>query len=167
MRPWISSTPVTAIRGGGLDGAGNLKRRLKELDDEGVAAELLLPGHQLSVLPFFGMMNAPSTPELRAVGSRAYHRWLSDQMIGCDRRFAAVADAGPCVDMNVTVEELRWVASHGFVSVSPPGSVADPSLPPIHDRYFEPFWKTCADLNLVLTVHGAQGPSDGALLVDV
>jgi predicted TIM-barrel fold metal-dependent hydrolase len=147
-----------AIRDGGLDGAGDLKRRLKELDDEGVAAEILLPGHQLAVLPFFGMMNAPSAPELRTAGSHAYHRWLADQMVGCGGRFAAVADAGPCLDMEETLAELRWVAAHGFVSVSPPGSVADSRLPPIHSEYFEPFWRSCSDLGLVLTVHGYGVP---------
>ena len=56
--------------------------------------------------------------------------------------------------MDASLRELNWLADHGFVSVSPPGTVADPALPPIHDAYFDPFWRTCVERGLVLTVHG-------------
>src|ERR1700760_4461339 len=39
-----------AIRSGGIEGSWNAERRLKEMDSDGVAAELLNPGHQYSTL---------------------------------------------------------------------------------------------------------------------
>jgi len=66
-----------AIRSGGERGAWEVDRRLAELDREGVAAEVLLPGHQLALLPFFSIINGPSRAELRAAGARAYHRHLA------------------------------------------------------------------------------------------
>jgi predicted TIM-barrel fold metal-dependent hydrolase len=143
-----------AIGSGGLTGAWDMRRRLEELDREGVAAEILIPGHQLATLPFFSVMNSPYPPELRAAGARAYHRWLADGIGSSDGRLIGVADAGPCLDMDAAVAELTWVADHGFRSVAPPGTVADAALPPLHDPHYEPFWATCAELDLVLTVHG-------------
>src|SRR5262245_3152450 len=42
-----------AIRTGGTTGAWDVSRRLKEMDDEGIAAELVVYNHQLAGQPFF------------------------------------------------------------------------------------------------------------------
>jgi predicted TIM-barrel fold metal-dependent hydrolase len=147
----------SAIRSGGLEGAWDADRRVRELDAEGIAAEIVIPGHQLATLPFFGIINKPAPAPLRAAGARAYHRWLAELLAMSHGRVYGVADAGPCLDMEETTRELRWVAKRGFVSVQPPGFTADPALPPLMDRYYEPFWATCAELNLVITVHVGYG----------
>jgi hypothetical protein len=54
-----------AARSGGLDGAWDVKRRMKELDREGVSAEIVFPGHQFSVPPFFSAMSNPCPADLR------------------------------------------------------------------------------------------------------
>jgi len=145
------------IRKGGLLGAWDAHSRLREMDAEGIAAEIVLPGHQLALLPFFGIFSRPAPPELRAAGVRAYHRWLSQLIAASKGRLYGVADAGPCLDMAGTVRELQWVAARGFVSVQPPGFTADPALPPLTDAYYEPFWAACADLGLVITIHVGYG----------
>lgn len=148
-----------AIRGDGELGAWEMDRRLVELDREGVAAEVLIPGHQVSMLPFFAHINAPFPVEMRIAGARAYHRQLADQMAGAGGRLVAIAEPGPCIDMDAAVRELEWLAGNGFVGVAPPGNVADPALglPPITDSYYEPFWSAVADLGLTLTIHAAYG----------
>jgi predicted TIM-barrel fold metal-dependent hydrolase len=146
-----------AIRDGGLMGVWDASRRVKEMDGEGIAAEILIPGHQMATLPFFGIINRPAPAPLRAAGARAYHRWLADLLAQSNGRLYGVADAGPCLDMQETVRELRWVAQHGFVSVQPPGFTADPALPPLTDDYYEPFWGACAELGLVITIHVGYG----------
>jgi predicted TIM-barrel fold metal-dependent hydrolase len=145
------------IRGGGLMGAWDPGVRVKQMDTEGIAAEILLPGHQLATLPFFGIVNEPVSAEVRAAGARAYHRWLADMMAESHGRLFGVADAGPSLDMAATVSELKWAAAHGFVSVTPPGFTADPALPPLSDRYYEPFWAACVELGLTVTVHVGYG----------
>ncbi|WP_261569725.1 amidohydrolase family protein [Frankia gtarii] len=150
-----------AIRTGGELGAFDLERRVRELDAEGIAGELLLSGHQMCTLPFFGVVNNPYPPRLRAAGTRAYHRWLADAMTTAPGRFYGVAEAGPCLDMAATVAELEWVAEHGFVGVLLPGMVADPALPPLHSPYYDPFWAACARLGLVVTVHAGWGGVQG------
>jgi predicted TIM-barrel fold metal-dependent hydrolase len=154
-----------AVRSGGELGAWQLERRLLEMDRQGVAAEVLLPGHQETVLPFFNHTSSPSSPRHRAAGARAYHRQLADVLAGSGGRLVGVAEPGPCLDMDATVEELRWVAAHGFVAVAPPRNIGDPTLPPLYDQVYEPFWQACADTGLSLNVHAgygfAQGLADG------
>lgn len=146
-----------AIRGGGELGAYQLDRRLAEMDREGVAADVLIPGHQVSMMPFFGIHNRPASPELRQAGVRAYNRQLADDLAASDGRLYGISDPGPCVDMVETVAELHWIADHGFVGVAPPGQIDDPALPPLTSPAFEPFWAACAETGLVLNLHAGWG----------
>ncbi|MBW3668475.1 MAG: amidohydrolase [Actinobacteria bacterium] len=147
---------------GGLAGAWDMRRRLAEMDREGVAAEIVLPGVPTTKVPFFGAENQPHPPDVRLAGTRAYHRWINDAIEPGRGRLFPVADPGPCHDMAATVDELRWVADHGFVGVAVPGYTGDPTLPPLHNDHFEPFYAACADLGLVLVMHAGYGLEQGA-----
>lgn len=149
-----------AIRTGG-DLGWDHERRLLEMDREGVAAELILASTHAAATPFFGYANRPYPPDVRLAGTRAYHRWLADFMAAARARMFAVALSGPCLDMAQATADLRWVADRGFRSVSVPGAVADPSLPPLYDGHFEPYWATCDELGLVLSVHASHGRPQG------
>src|SRR6201996_6541004 len=127
-----------AIRSGGVTGAWDVARRLKEMDEEGVAAEVVHGGHQAASMPFFSQVNKPHPVEYRMAGARAYHRWFADCIAEGAGRIHGVADPGPCHDMAETVRELHWQADHGFVSVGVPGIVKDDSLPSLMDPFFEP-----------------------------
>src|ERR1700722_1137358 len=118
-----------AIRNGGGYGALSTKLRLKELDAEGVAAEIVHVGHQHAMTPWFSQINAPYPAELRMAGVRAYHRWLADDMAEGEGRVFGVAEPGPCLDMDATIAELNWAADHGFVSVSVPGGIRKEPIP--------------------------------------
>ncbi|HMG41004.1 MAG TPA: amidohydrolase family protein [Acidimicrobiales bacterium] len=151
---WAADAP-------GRYGAWDVALRLQELDRQGVVAEVLVPGHQFATLPLFSVMNRPYPPDLRMAGLRAYHRWLADFMGEADGRLYGQADPGPCLDMDATLEELRWVAEHGFVCVGAPGIIEDATLPPLSDPRYEPFWATCAELDLPLLVHAGWGFPQG------
>lgn len=150
-----------AIRSGGVEESFVLERRLVEMDREGVAAELVLVGAQTATIPFFGASNQPYPSDVRAAGARAYHRWFGDVMTESEGRLVGVANPGPCHDIKEAVRELRWVAEHGFRSVSVPGVIVDTALPPLWDEHYEPFWRTCADLGIVLSVHAGHGHPQG------
>jgi predicted TIM-barrel fold metal-dependent hydrolase len=150
-----------AIRSGGTTGAWDVSRRLKEMDDEGIAAELLVYNHQLAGQPFFSPVCSRWSPELRASGVRAFHRWLADYKSAAEDRFIAMAESGPCVDMEQTVNEIRWAAEHGFKLVELPGLCVDPDLPPLYSDYFEPLWRVCAELGLVVALHAGWGQPQG------
>ena len=150
-----------AIRSGGVTGAWDVARRLKEMDEEGVAAEVVHAGHQAASMPFFSQVNKAHPVEYRAAGARAYHRWFADCIAAGGGRIFGVADPGPCHDMAETVRELHWLADHGFVSVGVPGIVSDPSLLPLTDPFYEPFWTACEERQLVLSVHAGWGAGQG------
>jgi predicted TIM-barrel fold metal-dependent hydrolase len=153
-------------RGESLDqyGVFDARRLLEEMDADGVAGQLLLNGHGLATTPFFSISNDVYSPELRAAGGKAFHRWLLDFAADGDGRLAPVADPGPCLDLDATVKELKWVAEAGFVGVFMPGTVRDPALPELHDPYFDPFWEACEEFGLGLVVHAAFGSQQGRIL---
>ncbi|HEY4331253.1 MAG TPA: amidohydrolase family protein [Ilumatobacteraceae bacterium] len=155
--------PDQAIRTGG-DLGWDVSRRLMEMDREGVAGELLLASTHAAATPFFGYANRAYPPDVRHAGTRAYHRWLADFMTEANGRMFAVALSGPCLDMRQSVDDLRWAAAHGFRSISVPGAVYDERHPPLTDSYFEPYWRACAELDMVLSVHASHGRVQGTFM---
>jgi predicted TIM-barrel fold metal-dependent hydrolase len=151
------------IRSGG-DIPWDLERRLVEMDREGIAAEMLFPRDISAPLPFFDHSAKPYPPDVRLGGIRAYHRFVADFMAGAHGRLFAVADPGPCTDIDAVVQEIRWVADHGFRSLYLPGFAPDPDLPPLHSDLFEPIWRTCDELGLTLALHAGHGVPQGNLL---
>jgi predicted TIM-barrel fold metal-dependent hydrolase len=148
---------ANAIRTGGCRGAWDIDIRLREMDREGVAWELLYmgagDGTTLVQGPFVWEASRPYPAELRAAGARAYNRWLADHIAAGHGRLGGVALVGPCHDLDAEVRELEWLAAHGFVAVCAPGTPADPSLPLLNDPYFEPFWAACETLGLRIAMH--------------
>ena len=139
----------------------NLSSRMKALDAEGVAAEVMHSGVQGAPVPFFAASNKPRSPELQWAGSRAYNRWLADWMVDSGHRILGVAATGPCLDINATLRELEWAAEQGFVAAKLPQNILQPELPPIYDRYYDPIWAACQDLGLRLSVHAGWGVQQG------
>jgi predicted TIM-barrel fold metal-dependent hydrolase len=147
-----------ALRSGGLDGAWDIKRRLVEMDREGIAGEVLFLGPQTAMEPFFTPSNRPTPLDLRAAGLRAFHRWTADHIAdaGAQGRLLPTAETAG-VDMSEIIAELRWCVEHGFGGVQLPGLCADPELPPLYDAWYEPFWAFCAETGLVVQVHAGWG----------
>lgn len=155
--------PDNAIRDGG-DTGWDVDRRLLEMDREGVAGELLLASTHAAATPFFGYANREYPADVRLAGTRAYHRWVADFIAAAGGRLFAVALSGPCLDIDEAVTDLRWCAGHGFRSIAVPGAVADARLPAVRDAYFEPFWKACVELDMVLSVHASHGRVQGGFM---
>lgn len=149
--------PAFPERFGGWD----IGVRMAQLDREGVAGEMLVPGHQFSSLPLFSVVNKPFEANLRDAGMRAYQRWLADFMSGGAGRLYGMADPGSCHDIDASVRELHWARQNGYVSVGVPGIIEDLALPPIVSDHYEPFWKACVDLDLTLAVHAGWGFPQG------
>jgi predicted TIM-barrel fold metal-dependent hydrolase len=154
------------IGSGGLEGAWDVRRRLEEMDREGVAGEFLVHGHQISMDPFFAPSSRRGTPlDLRAAGLRAYHRWMADHLAEGDGRLVGMAEIAG-VDMDATMAELRWCADHGFVAVQIPGLCQEPPLPPLFDAYYHPFWDLCSKTGLRLIIHSGWGLTSHGVFVE-
>jgi predicted TIM-barrel fold metal-dependent hydrolase len=151
-----------AIGSGGVEGAWDLDRRLKEMDREGIAAEVFLQGHQSASTPFFGAINRYYPAELRMAGVRAYNRWQADMLDGAGGRLIGVIEQTPVADLDEVVREVRWAGERGFRGLAF-SSVSDPAVPqpPLHDPYWEQLWKAAADYSLALVIHVGLGSPQG------
>ena len=160
-----------------LSGLWDPEVRVRDMDDEGIAAEIVFP--QGSV-PFaaYPALSDPRRPkiafnadaELRNAGARIYNRWLADLCATNPGRHAGIAVV-PIRDVPAAVAEVEWARAAGLQ-----GGV---SLPPISDDYpmyndpvYEPFWAACEANGMPLNIHGGgnapfygSGPESIALIL--
>ena len=136
-------------------------RRMKDLEDDGQVGEVVFPN---TVPPFFPTAQhiAPQPTaadyELRRAGIRAHNRWLSDW---CAEEPDRRAGIGQVFLNNVddAVEDATWIAAHGLRGgVLIPGAPPDrPDIEPLYSNYYDPLWRTCEDLGLVVNHHSGGG----------
>jgi predicted TIM-barrel fold metal-dependent hydrolase len=142
---------------GGTPGLWDSARRMKELEADGVVAEVLF-ANGAPFMRGFGVTDA--TFELHAAGLDAYNRWLADFCASTPGRRAGVA-LTQIYDVDVAVRTVESAAALGLKGLSVPILFDDPGAPPLyHDRY-EPLWAACAATGLPVHIHGGPGPDYG------
>jgi predicted TIM-barrel fold metal-dependent hydrolase len=140
------------------DGDG---RRLAVLEEQGIHAEVTLPGPILAggLSPAM-YLGAATDKGLEVVwpALHAYVRWLADF---CN---AAPGRRAGCIpidlhDMDRAVEEVAWAREHGiFGGVMLPAMSVTSKLPGYADQYYEPLWRACEEHQMVVNLHtGASG----------
>jgi predicted TIM-barrel fold metal-dependent hydrolase len=135
--------------------------RLRDMDAEGVAAEVVFAGGQNDEqLPFvgFGIDGGPTTAsmELLGVGCRIWNHWLADFISVEPSRHVGVMQV-PIYDVATAVREVEWGRSRGLGAVNLPAP--RPDFPPYTDAIYEPFWAACASLGVILGCHSGGGDS--------
>lgn len=136
------------------DGEWNSTVRTRVLEGEGVVAEVLFPNGGVP----FGGFGESAEHELRAVGNRAYDRWLLDFANETPGRRAALAML-TVHDLDITVEEIRWAARSGMKGVIIP-TVPGDGLPPYLDDRYDPMWAACEECAMPVHIHGGGGTPD-------
>jgi predicted TIM-barrel fold metal-dependent hydrolase len=154
------SDPDNAAMQERIRGAWDIDVRLRELDAEGIAGEVLFPdGQGFNSFPFggfFGEHPVPiRDPELRTAGARAHNRWLAEFCAAGKGRLQGVAMIMP-FDIPQAVADVRWASAAGLrgIVLPPP----DESYPPYHEKSFDPLWAVCADLGMAVHSHGGDPP---------
>ena len=162
LREWEQQTGGR----GGMQGAWDAAIRTKEMDAEGVAAEVIFPDADaagiggVSASPFGSGLGSDGTgdPELVMAGARAHNRWVADFCQADPHRRKAVAVI-PVSDVPAAVAEVEWAAGKGVF-----GGIMIPtrwgSLPSYNDPVYYPLWDACAEAGLVLHTHSGVGPND-------
>jgi predicted TIM-barrel fold metal-dependent hydrolase len=164
-------------RSGGMDSLWDPRRRLKEMDEDGIVAEVLFPDDQNNNTPPWLVGLAPigldhAYPhELRLVGARAYNRWLAEFCAEAPGRLLGAILLGSLADVDAAVAELRRAHASGLrhALMLP----LDYYLPLYHHPRYEPLWHACEELDITVAVHLADGgpdwygdhPWDGAIYV--
>ncbi len=148
----------------GDDGARNWDsaRRLQDLEDDGIVAEVIYPN---TIPPFYPSSSLTAQPpsadsgdlNRRWAGLQAHNRWLADFCADAPGRRAGIAQI-LLHDIDAAVAEVRWARDHGlFGGVLLPGVPPGSFLPQLHDpQYYEPLWAVCEELEMPVNHHGGS-----------
>jgi predicted TIM-barrel fold metal-dependent hydrolase len=141
--------------------------REKELDDDGIAGEVIYP--DADVLGIGGITSSPfgtglgasghDDPELAMAGARAHNRWLADLCAASPDRRAGVATVPIIHDVEAGVTEiLRSYESGVWGAAMIPSQWAP--YPSYNDPTYDAVWATCQELGMPITVHSGGSPRD-------
>ncbi len=156
-----------AYRSGGVAGLWDADTRIREMDREGIAAEVVYPGDPRAADLFHAPLSQAYPLEVCDAGTRAYHRWAHDTFGRNRDRILLVGVTGTCTDMAATLAELEWIADHGFVGTFVPGNTIFPRMRPLSDTSYDPFWARCEALGLAVVVHAGYGIDQGSLFPEI
>lgn len=151
------------------EGAHDIHARIRDMDTDGVAVELVFHGVQdMRPVPWVGpagfTLGELIDPELRdlgAVGMHIYNQWLADACSVAPERFVA-AVLLPIWDIDASIAELTWAREAGLKAVNLPAPRR--GLRFYDERVWDPFWSACEELGMTLVTHaGALDREDSAV----
>jgi predicted TIM-barrel fold metal-dependent hydrolase len=149
----------------GLRGAFDAAIRNKELDADGVAAEVIFADADavtgMASPPFGAGLSAGeiADPALAFAGARAHNRFLVDLCADQPERRAGIALVPICHDVDRAVEEIEWVAQHpGIRGVMVPTMWRHHA--PYHDPVYDRVWAACQDHSLPVHTHSGEAPHE-------
>jgi predicted TIM-barrel fold metal-dependent hydrolase len=151
-----------------VEGAHDMQARLRDMNDDGVVAELIFHGVQdLRPVPWVGLAGFTlgelvdaEAHELSLVGMRIYNRWLADATSIEPERHVAAALL-PMWDVDLSITELRWAREAGLKAVNFPSPRR--GLAFYDDPAWEPLWSACEELDMPLVTHaGALDREDSS-----
>jgi len=147
-----------------LTGAWDHEQRVQVLDADGIAAEVLFPDGitEMNMPPFGAGLSLPTdppiVPELQWAGARAHNRWMAEFCQMAPDRRAGVAIAPICWDVELALEEIRWAKQSGLRGILIPSRWG--KREPYHHPRYEPIWKACEELELVVHLHSGAAPME-------
>lgn len=136
-------------------------RRLRELEADGVVAEVIFPNTVPPFYPKASLVEQPPSPtagdlERRAAGLRAHNRWLADFCAAAPGRRAGIAQI-MLHDVDAAVAEIRWARDAGLTGgILLPGAPPGSGLPPLYASDYEPIWRACAELGMPVNHHSGS-----------
>ena len=145
----------------GLSGAWDSDERIKVLDRDGIAAEVIYPDGitEMNMPPFGAGISLPVddiVPELQWAGARAHNRWLAELCQMAPERRAGMAIIPLLWDVEEGVQELRWAKENGLKGCMLP--VLWGKLEGYDHPKFDPFWAECQELGMVASFHSGPAP---------
>lgn len=136
------------------EGCYNVHKRVDDMNVNGLLASLPFP----TIVQFDGYIFHGFNDKKQALTLlKAYNDWHVDEWCGAvPGRFIPNCLA-PTWDMNATVEEVKRLAKKGVHSISFHDNPSNRGLPSIHNDYWDPFWKVCAENDVVISMHHGSG----------
>jgi predicted TIM-barrel fold metal-dependent hydrolase len=135
------------------EGLWDAKRRFKELDAQGIAAETLFPDFGLPFelySPILTRMHGYiRTPQQIDVANTAYNRWLVDFCSVAPERLAGLALLG-FDDVDAALREIMWAHETGLKGIVLPAFDEDV---PLFDQRFDRIWSLLEELEMPIHSH--------------
>ncbi len=155
------ANPFRDLQGGSRARNWDNERRIRELADDGVVAEVVFPN---TVPPFFptGALVArpPATRDEydhRWAGLRAHNRWLADFCGEHAVRRAGIAQVF-LNDIDDAIAEAIWAHEHGLRGgILLPTVPDDTDIAPLYAPDYDPLWQVCAERGIVVNMHSGSG----------
>jgi predicted TIM-barrel fold metal-dependent hydrolase len=150
----------------GLSGAWDHDARIKVMDGDGIAAEIIFPDGitEMNTPPFGAGLSLPVedrvVPELQWAGARAHNRWIAELVAMAPARRVGVALVPALWDVAEAVKEVEWCARNGVKGVLLPCIWRH--LDPYHHPKYEPLWSACVDNDIVIHFHSGPAPMEDA-----
>jgi len=152
-----------AGQGDGLSGAWDHGERIKVLDGDGIAAEVIFPDGitEQNTPPFGAGLGLPVSnvvPELQWAGARAHNRWISELVSMAPERHFGVALVPALWDVDEAVKEIRWAKKNGLSGILLPVMWGD--LDAYHHPKYDAIWSVCQELEVVIHFHSGPAPTE-------
>ena len=140
--------------------------RVKDMDNDGLTAEILFHGSQNGEpIPFIAGhqpgagLTTPFTFEgvdfeMAYVGMHAYNEWLADAVSIQPERHAGLCYI-PAWDPELSAEEVQWAFERGLRGVNFPAW--RPGMPVLQDEAWDRFYAVVNETKMPLTNHGGAG----------
>ena len=156
VKPFLA-TPDFCHAALGPEAQWSPKRRVADLEAQGVVAEVVFPN---GVTPFSGAGGNSRDVEAVRAGYAAHNRWLADACAQVPGRMhpQALVDFS---DIEAAVKEIHAARDQGFVGVLMPPLVPEaPGSRYFFDPALDPIWAACVETGLPLSQHGGVGAPD-------
>ena len=156
--------PFRDLQDGGRVRNWDNERRRGDLHADGQVGEVVFPNTVPPFFPSFVLMARPPKPdefEHRLAGIRAHNRWVADW---CADFAAERAGIGQIFlnDVDEAIADLHFIKDNDLR-----GGVLIPTLAPdvdyvkpLYDPAYDRVWRTCEELEIVVTAHGGSGAPD-------
>jgi predicted TIM-barrel fold metal-dependent hydrolase len=126
-------------------GAKDIESRLRDLDAEGVWAEI--------VYDSLGLWESMiKDKELLKAANRAQNEWKATEIVAKSNNRLVPTASVPLLDIDLAIEEMQHAASVDLKVVSMPTGVPE-GMPDYNRDDWEPFWAACEEAGMVLGFH--------------
>jgi len=137
-----------------VEGQWDTAVRFKDLETQGVVAEVLFPnGVPFQTNQFEDAGHAPD-PVLTHAGNMAYNRWLSDFCSTAPGRLSGQSLVH-FDDVEQAVSDIHWAKEHGLGGIMMPGLYPGGTF--FFDPALDPIWAAIAETGLPISQHGGTG----------
>lgn len=132
-------------------GAFEINERVKDMDIDGVYAQVVFPGGSFGFSGRQIMMS--DDRELGLATMRAYNDWHLEVLAGTHPGRIIPMQLVWYVEPEIAAQEIRKNAERGFTAATLPDLPPHLGLPRVADSYWDPIWRALEETETVVCVH--------------